>query len=164
VSLYSTYDRLLDLLADACRRHYGTRLRALAVFGSVGRGTMHRDSDIDLLIVADPLPPSRLARAREFDHIEQALAPALQWAVERGVRTRWSPVFKTSEELRAGSPLLLDMVEDARVLQDPDHLLRGVLDRLRQRLHELGARRVWRGNHWYWDLKPDYRPGETFQL
>jgi hypothetical protein len=31
-------------------------------------------------------------------------------------------------------------------------------------LEQLGARRIWRGNAWFWDLKPDYRPGEVFEL
>jgi len=38
------------------------------------------------------------------------------------------------------------------------------LERLRARLAVLGARRIRRGNAWYWDLKPDYRPGDVFSL
>jgi hypothetical protein len=38
------------------------------------------------------------------------------------------------------------------------------LEKLRKRLTELGAKRVWRGNAWYWILKPDLRPGEVFEL
>lgn len=37
-------------------------------------------------------------------------------------------------------------------------------DRLRARLSQLGARRIWRGNAWYWELKPDLKPGEVFAL
>ena len=75
-----------------------------------------------------------------------------------------SPIFKTPEEVEAGSPLFLDMVEDARILHDPDGFLAGYLERLRRRLAELGARRVpWQGG-WYWELKPDLKPGEVFTL
>ena len=56
------------------------------------------------------------------------------------------------------------MVEDARIVLDRDGFFAGVLDRLRGRLHALGARRVWRGTRWYWDLKPDRRPGEVIEL
>jgi hypothetical protein len=38
------------------------------------------------------------------------------------------------------------------------------MTRLRERLATLGARRVWRGNAWFWDLKPDYQPGDVFEL
>ena len=38
------------------------------------------------------------------------------------------------------------------------------LTRLQARLRELGARRIRRGNAWYWELKPDLKPGEVFTL
>ncbi|MGH7332032.1 MAG: nucleotidyltransferase domain-containing protein, partial [Candidatus Rokuibacteriota bacterium] len=72
-----------------------------------------------------------------------------------------SPVFKTPEETEAGSPLFLDMVEDARIVYDRDGFLKNRLERLGQQLAALGSRRVWRGNSWYWVLKPDLAPGET---
>lgn len=53
---------------------------------------------------------------------------------------------------------------DARILVDRDGFLQDALQGLRKRLDELGARRIWRGNAWHWDLKPDYRPGEVFEL
>jgi hypothetical protein len=73
-------------------------------------------------------------------------------------------VFKTPEEVLAGSPLLLDMVEDARVLVDRDAFFQAAIDRLKERLARQGARRIWRGNAWLWDLKPDYQPGDVFEL
>ena len=72
-----------------------------------------------------------------------------------------SPVFKTPGEVEAGSPLFLDMVEDARILYDPDEFLARRLARLRGRLQELSGRCIWRGNAWYWELKPDLQPGEV---
>jgi hypothetical protein len=160
----ATFEALLPPLRDACASHYGGRLVSLAVFGSVGRGTPRADSDIDLLIVADPLPRGRVARVEEFGPIESVLAPRLQAAAARGITPAWSPVLKTPAEVAAGSPLLLDMIEDARLLIDRDGVLRGALDAFAARLAALGARRVWRGSAWYWDLKPDYRPGEVFEL
>jgi len=56
------------------------------------------------------------------------------------------------------------MVEDARILYDRQDFFSRRLDRLKKRLDELGAKRVRRGNAWYWDLKPDYRPGEIIEL
>jgi hypothetical protein len=151
---------VLAALGDAIREHYGDRLRALAVFGSVGRGTAGPDSDIDLLVVADDLPRGRLARVREFEAVERALNAAFAGSAMPPL----SPIFKTPAELDAGSPLLLDMIEDSVVLVDRAGVLRTRLDRLRARLAELGAQRIWRGNAWYWDLKPDYRPGDVIEL
>lgn len=160
----SVFDELLEQVTGACRQTYGPRLRALVVFGSVGRGTPRPDSDIDLLIVADELPDGRIARVTEFAAVERRLTAALVDAAKRGVHTNFSPVFKSPDELRAGSLLLLDLVDDARVLVDRDQTFERAIGRLRSRLQELGARRVWIGNAWYWDLKPDYRIGEVFEL
>ena len=55
-------------------------------------------------------------------------------------------------------------VEDTRILYDEGGFFAAVLDRLRARLRQLGSRRIWRGNAWYWDLKPDFKPGEVFEL
>lgn len=156
---------LLDALLLACRRYYGPRLVALAIFGSLGRGTAGPESDVDLLLICRDLPRGRIPRVDEFHaHVESALEIPLGELDAQGIHTRLSPVFKTPEELEAGSPLLLDMVEDAVILYDPEGILADRLRRLRNRLAELGARRIWRGEQWYWDLKPDYRPGEVFEL
>lgn len=81
-----------------------------------------------------------------------------------GLAAWLSPVLKTRAEIEQGSPLLLDMVHDARILFDRDAFLKRALGALRARLERLGARRIWRDNAWIWDLKPDYTPGEVFEL
>ena len=81
-----------------------------------------------------------------------------------GFATECSPVFKTPDEILAGSPLLLDMTGDARILYDREGFFAQAMNRLRARLLQLGARRIWRGNAWLWDLKPDYKPGDVFEL
>jgi hypothetical protein len=158
------YKALVDALREACVAHYGDRLVSLAVFGSVGRGTPRADSDVDALIVAERLPRGRIARVTEFAAVESALAAAVSQARRSGLAPEWSPVFKTPAEVGMGSPLFLDMIDDARILVDREGFLRLALDRFSRRLALLGARRVWRGSAWYWDLKPDYRPGEVFEL
>lgn len=158
------YQTLANAALDACRRHYGNRLVSLAVFGSVGRGTPGPDSDIDLLIVVDGLPNGRMARSDDFAAAERALETALAGARAQGLNPTLSPTFKTPQEVAAGSPLFLDMIDDAEILYDRDDFLRQALDELSARLRRLGARRIWRDTAWYWDLKPDYRPGEVFEI
>jgi len=63
---------------------------------------------------------------------------AFQDASHHGIDTRLSAVLKTPEEAEAGSPLFLDMTEDARLLYDRDDFFAGRLERLRERLRQLG--------------------------
>ena len=158
------FDTLLERLLPACQVHYADRLVSLLAFGSVGRGVPGPESDLDLLLVADPLPPGRLARVGEFRVVERDLELLLEEMRSAGVSTELSPVFKTPAEVDRGSPLFLDMVQDARILYDREGFMKRRLARLEERLKALGARRIWRGNAWFWDLKPDYKPGEVFEL
>lgn len=163
-NIQSHFDTLLSRLTLLCHQHYRERLVSLAVFGSVGRGTPHPGSDIDLLLVVDNLPVGRLQRVREFQPIEDALASHPAQMAEAGLHSELSPILKTPHEVQQGSPLFLDMVEDARILYDRDGFLRKALQNFGEKLRQLGARRIWHGNAWLWDLKPDYQPGEVFEL
>ena len=162
--MHEHVERLLVEVTERARRHYGPRLVSLVVFGSIGRGTPRPDSDVDLLLVAEKLPDGRMARVDEFAPVEQALAATVPDGRRQGFFNECSPVFKTPDEVLAGSPLLLDMVEDARVLVDRDAFFQAAINRLKERLARQGARRIWRGNAWLWDLKPDYQPGDVFEL
>jgi predicted nucleotidyltransferase len=164
VDLASVFEELVDDLAKACGDVYADRLVSVAVFGSVATGMMRPDSDIDILIVVDPLPDGRLRRVEEFEKVEVLLQARRAAAAASGVHTRLAPIFKTPAELDYGSPLLLDMTEHVRILTDPQATLARRLERLRQRLIELGSRKVQRDGGYYWLLKPDYKPGEVIEL
>jgi len=148
----------------ALREVYGDRLVAAALFGSVARRTARPDSDLDVFVVVEGLPRGHRARLSTFDPVEQRLATALDALAQRGAAVELSPILRTPEDLRVASPLMLDLTEDAVVLLDRNGVLDAALDDLRRRLRRLGSRRVWVGTRWYWDLKPDYRHGDTFEI
>lgn len=158
------FDDLLEALRVACQNHYCKRLVSLVVFGSVGRRTMRPDSDIDLLVVADPLPMGRMRRVGDFAPVERVLDPLLKAKQTVGVTTRLSPLFKTPGEIVTGSPIFLDMTQDARILYDKDDFFRLQMLDLEARLKRLGARRVFQGESWWWDLKPDFKPGDVVTI
>ncbi len=158
------YDALSAAVLDVCRDHYSDRLVSLAVFGSVGRGCAHPGSDLDFLLVADGLPRGRLKRMAEFGSAETRIEAWLRDHWRDGEKPCLSPIIRQRSEIEAGSPLLLDMTQDARILYDKGGFLAARLARLSARLRELGARRIVRGNAWWWDLKPDYKVGEVFSL
>jgi hypothetical protein len=162
--MHAIYGALLDDLTAACHQHYGGRLVSLGVFGSVGRGAPHADSDIDVLLIAEDLPPGRMRRVDDFGAVEAAVAPRLAEARTSGLHPTVSPVLKTPTEVEQGSLLFLDMLDDLRLLHDRDGFMARTLAALKARLERLGAKRIWRGNAWFWDLKPDYKPGEVFEI
>ena len=162
--LRETYDSLTKRLLEETRRHYGERLVSFVLFGSVARGTMRPDSDIDVLIVAELLPQGRMPRMREFDAVEFALAAELSAAAKAGVHALLSPVIKTSNEVRYGSPLFLDMTLEARILHDKDGFFAAYLEGLRARMKALGSVRKELAGGYYWVLKPDWKPGEEIVL
>ena len=162
--LKERFEELERMLLSEIRSHYGKGLVSV-VFGSVARKTQTFESDLDMLIIADQLPQGRGKRIGEFEIIDEKIEPFLKLLRnEEGINTYISAIIKSPEEAEKGSPLFLDMVEDSRMLFDRNGFFKGVLERLRERLRKSGAKRIWRGNAWYWDLKPDYKPGDVIEL
>lgn len=160
-----TRDDLFTAIREAAVDFYGERLVALAIFGSWARGAATPASDLDLLVVAEPLPPSRMKRVREFRPVADATRAVRSrvWSTE-GPEIELAPVFKTPEELAAGSPLYLDMTLWRVVLLDRGGTLESFLAGLRRRMEALGTRRVPFKGGAFWDYKPDVRPGEVVEL
>ncbi|ABL78794.1 nucleotidyltransferase domain-containing protein [Thermofilum pendens] len=159
------YRALVVGLLESLLRLYGGSLVSLVVYGSVARGSPRRDSDLDLLVVFEDLPKSRVERVRLFERAEDEVQPLLDELMEKGYYVSLSPVIKTREEAGRFSPLYLDMVEDAVIVYDKGGFFEGVLRALSERLRRLGARRVWvSGRAWYWVLKGEYRFGEVVEL
>lgn len=138
----------------------GDDLVSVVLFGSVARGEARPDSDIDLIVVVNDLPPARFARKERLEPVRARLEPAIQEAQGQGVWTGWTEVILTPEEAAQARPLYLDLTREAVLLHDPSGFFRQILEALRARLQELGAHYVRSAEGWYWDLKPDFQPGE----
>jgi len=162
--LKEKYKEIENILLAEIKTLYGGRLVSVVIFGSVARETQRFDSDIDLLVIAEELPRGRINRIKEFEAVEDKMEPFLKSLQKEGISTYISAIIKSPEEAQTGSPLFLDMTEDARIVFDEDGFFSAVLEKIRKRLKELGSKRIWRGNAWYWNLKPDYKPGDIFEL
>jgi predicted nucleotidyltransferase len=160
-------DVLRDLAgryAELLRSHLGARLVSVVLFGSVARREAGSTSDIDLLIVAEGLPHGQFARKRELAAADIDFEDELEGAAAAGIDTRLARIVRTPQEAARSIPLYLDLTEDAVLLYDRDGFFAGVLDRLRATLRRLGARRIREGTTWYWDLKPDFEPGDVVEI
>lgn len=152
--------KLLDNLLSAL----GDNLVSLIVYGSVARGQMRKDSDIDLLVIANGLPTSRFERIRVFNTVEDMLMEDLERLYKDGYAITLSPVIKTPEEAQKISALYLDIVEDGVIIYDKENFFEKILERLSRKLEKLGAERVWMGRKWYWRLKKDYKFGDVIVI
>jgi predicted nucleotidyltransferase len=158
---YLTIEKLLEKLKE----YYGERLISVGIFGSVARGKFRPDSDIDVLIIVSKLPLGRRARIEEFiENIETPLEKKLTKSLKIKYLPEISPVIKTPEEVEKGSPIFLDMTEEAIILYDKNLFLKNYLNKLKKQLSALGAKKVFTRGGWYWILKPDYKPGDVIEL
>lgn len=164
-ALRAACERILDAQVDAWHRILGQDLVSVVLYGSWARGTATADSDIDLLIVAERLPAGRWDRQELAVRARRLTAPLVDEVFEA---IHWyaypSILLKTRREADGFQRLYLDMVGEARVMVDADAFFGNVLGRVRDRMKELGSKKVMVGNQWYWILKPDIRPGEEFEL
>jgi hypothetical protein len=161
--LSRSFQSLADRVVTEYRAALGDDLVAIALFGSVARGEARPDSDLDLYVVTrrpilgDPRLRPMWARIDS--------SPEFQALVATGYRPTPSPVLHTVEDLRRHSWILLDITHHGIVLYDPASVLAQELTAVRRRMTELGSRRVELADgSWYWDLKPDWRPGEVVDL
>lgn len=162
--LREAFDRIVAALVDACRQVYGERLVGVVVYGSVGRGRMRPDSDLDVLVVAEPLPSGRGARMAEFERVDDLVEPALAEARESGITTWVSPLVRTLDELDRSGFLVFDIACDGRVVHDPSGRVAAYLAAVRERLAARGAQRRSASGRTYWVLDPGVRPGDVVTL
>jgi len=142
----------------------GDRLVSVVLFGSVARGDAGPHSDIDLLIVAHDLPRGQFARKDLLGKADAVFEERLVAAAETGVETRLARILRTPKEAERIVPLYLDLTEDAVLLRDDGGFFAALLERVRASLRRLGARRIWRGRTWSWDLKPDFALGDVIEI
>ncbi|CAN5774151.1 hypothetical protein BH23ACT2_BH23ACT2_14300 [soil metagenome] len=89
----------------------GLGVRVVVVFGSVARGDFHDASDIDVLVVAEDLPP----RPPERNATVGIAPPRVEFVA-------WTP-DEWRKERKRGNPIALEAAEHG-------HLLRGTLEPL----------------------------------
>ena len=159
-------ERYLELIY-ACFRALRKiiNLKSLAVYGSVARGTASENSDLDLLVVSGDFKGSIGRRIELLVRTVRAdVKDELRFLRSHGYNASISFYPLKPSEVEKLPIILLDLVEDARIVYDKNEFLKGVLLKLKHRLVEMGARRVRTKRGWYWDLKPDLKPLEVIEL
>jgi len=159
-------ERYVKLLCDAFRlASKSFNLSSFAVYGTVARGAAKKNSDVDIMIISNDFIGSLGSRIEELYKIEEELKGELAWLRKHDVHTSLSFYPLRKEEAEKVPLLFLDLTEDAVILYDKNRFLEGILAGLKARLLKLEAKRTFIDKeNWYWDLKPDYKFGETIPL
>jgi predicted nucleotidyltransferase len=160
----STAQTLIEKFVQRAKERFGDNLVSVVLYGSVARDDYRPDSDIDLLLVFEELPRSTYDRFNLVVGLKREVEQEVPQRLEAGQYHGFSTILKTREEARHTVPYYIDMTDDAVLLYDRDDFFKGVLDRLRARMRELGSKKIYVGDKWYWDLKPDIKFGEEFEL
>ncbi|MCD6417175.1 nucleotidyltransferase domain-containing protein [bacterium] len=160
------YKKVVDDVFRLCKNYYRENLVSFVVFGSVGNDEHSPGSDVDFLIVAENLPNGRGNRIEAFvENVEDAISDRLWEIYEReGFKIELSPIIKTPDEVRYGSPIFLDMTIKCWIVFDRDDFFAKYIEDLRKRLVKMGAKRIGKGKEAYWILKPEYTPGDTAEI
>ena len=140
-------------------------LLAVALFGSLARGKAKPGSDIDMLFVYRNGKRDKV-RSR-FSKVGLAFREREEYKnfEKRGFRPDIFPVFLSEKELKEGPWVLLDIQDHGIILYDPHKILKRRFISLKKRLKELGSKKVnLPDGKYYWDLKPDWKPGEVISL
>ncbi|RLI78976.1 nucleotidyltransferase domain-containing protein [Archaeoglobales archaeon] len=150
------YYEVVDELSELIKKFYGEKLVSLAIFGSVARDTFRPDSDIDLLIVVENAPKSRVERVIQFEeNVEEKLNRKFRELSSEGIYPVISPLIKTKDEVKLGSPVFIEMTESVKIIYDRNDFLKNYLENLKRKLDEQGAKKIIFKGSYYWLLKPD---------
>ncbi|MCX7994561.1 MAG: nucleotidyltransferase domain-containing protein [candidate division WOR-3 bacterium] len=164
---YNYYKKLLDIYISILKKELGDSLISVVLYGSVARNSATLHSDIDLLVVLkegkenyyQTLQPLLKAQKNlEKDQIYKKFS-------HNDMHPHFSYLILSSDEASKNRKIYLDMIEDGIILYDRGEFIRKKFKELKSRLKELGSKKILlKDGRWYWDLKPDLKIGEVFEL
>ena len=139
---------LLESTSSSLISGYGPRLKGVVLFGSAARGEAEPGSDVDLIVVADGMPP------RYGDRVTEVMGIG-----SKGLRPEEVPgkgmvdfVLRDPTEFCVPSPFYLDVVHEGIVLYDKDGSTKAAMERLRREFERAGFARVQLpGGTWFWE-------------
>ncbi len=159
------YRAYAEDIAAILLHDWGDSLVSVVLYGSVARGDAGPLSDVDLVIVREEVPRGAFDRRDMFREAIKEIEEFKYVAPGADYPPFITSVIKGRVEAEYHSPLYLDITEDGILLYEKDGFFEGILDEMRTRMAELGSKRVWLADgSWYWDLKPDYKFPEIFEI
>lgn len=119
------HKRIVAEFVERLKDTFGERLVSVILFGSVARGTASEYSDVDLLVIAEGLPESRIER-------QKILSAAILEAIDR-YYIRVCPVLLEPSDVSTApiNPLIYGVLTGYTVIYDPKKFWADLLKSIR---------------------------------
>ncbi len=154
------YKQIINKFKQKLLARYKRDIISLVLFGSVARGTAREESDIDILLILKDAHASYYERLKPVIDIELEMRKDVE-----GMPPIFSSIILTLDEAKQNRNIFLDMIDHSIILYDTDDFFKNRLSELKNRLDQLGSRKVLLDDGtWYWNLKPDIEAGEIIEL
>lgn len=161
------YADLIERYCEILYDQYHDRLVSVALFGSIARGNWDKNSDIDLIVISEGWQNTPIwRRIRELQELRRTLSRTSEFksAIEKGFTPNIQHYPLDISEASKFHRIYIDASVDAIILYDKQDFLEHLLNNLRIKLEQQGARRVMApGKGYYWILK-EVKLGEAFAL
>lgn len=160
------YLPIIEFVVARLFENFWSNIVSIVIFGSLASGRMRETSDIDLLVVMEDLPENYSNRLKIFRRAIIGVENIrLKLWRERKLYPLIDPIILTREEASISHPFYLDMTEEAIIIFDKDNFMRNKLEKLKEKLKTIGAKRIMLPDgSWYWDLKPEIKKGEVIEI
>jgi predicted nucleotidyltransferase len=155
---------IIKKYCEILNNYLGERLISIMLFGSIARGDWDKNSDIDILIIADGWNDKPVwNRIEELRKAKRELEESLEYL--EALRAGYWPIIQNYplniEEAKKFNRVYLDAIIDGIILYDKNNFLTNILESLRKKLEEMGSIRITLPNNkYYWILK-DIKAGEV---
>jgi predicted nucleotidyltransferase/DNA-binding HxlR family transcriptional regulator len=155
---------IIKKYCEILNNYLGERLISIMLFGSIARGDWDKNSDMDILIIADGWNDKPVwNRIEELRKAKKELEESLEYL--EALRAGYWPIIQNYplniEEAKKFNRVYLDAIIDGIILYDKNNFLTNILESLRKKLEEMGSIRITLPNNkYYWILK-DIKAGEV---
>lgn len=154
---HPTFGPVLERYCGILREHFGSGLLGVVLFGSVARGDWTEDSDIDLLVVVEGWGGRSWDRSKELLTLRNELRRTEEYqdSIESGYVPTIQHYPLSAEEASQRHRIYPDLVLDGIVIYEKDGAMTQLLRKLRDRLDDMGARRITTASgEYHWEMRP----------